>query len=228
VLHNEENRMVPVSQGRYLAEHIPGAELIIFKTRVDVDGVAVTDPIIDAASKFVTGRRAEVEIDRVLATVLLIDIVGSTELLATLGDRQWRQLLDQHDAIVREELRRFRGSEVRTTGDGFVATFDGPARAIRCAKAVSQEVGQLGIAIRAGLHAGECELRGDDIAGITVHVAARIGALAGPGEILVSSTVKDLVAGSEIDFLAAGEHSLKGVPGVWNVFSVAPSTRWSY
>jgi class 3 adenylate cyclase len=160
-------------------------------------------------------------VDRILATVLFLDIVGSTEHLVTLGDRQWRYVLDQHDSLVREELQHFRGHEVKTTGDGFVATFDGPARAIRCALGIVSNVAKLGIEVRAGLHVGECELRGDDIAGIAVHVAARIAALAGPGEIFVSSTVKDLVAGSEIDFVASREHSLKGVPGVWNIFTVA-------
>jgi class 3 adenylate cyclase len=221
VLHNEVNGYIPVSHGRYLAEHIPGAELITYKARIDRSGVAVTDPVIDAASKFVTGRPAEVEIDRVLATVLFLDIVGSTERLAALGDRQWRQFLDQHDRLVRDELARFRGHEVKTTGDGFVATFDGPARAIRCAEAIIDGVTELGIAVRAGLHVGECEVREDDIAGIAVHIAARVGALAAPDEILVSSTVKDLVAGSEVEFLESREHTLKGVPGVWNLFAVA-------
>ena len=221
VLHNEDNAYIPVAHGRYLAEHIPSAELITYKARVDVSGVAVTDPIIDAASKFVTGRRAEVEIDRVLATVLFLDIVGSTERLAALGDRQWGQVLDQHDQLVRDELTRFRGHEVKTTGDGFVATFDGPARAIRCAEAIIDGVAKFGIEVRAGLHVGECEVRGDDIAGIAVHIAARVGALAAPSEILVSSTIKELVAGSEVDFLESRAHTLKGVRGVWKLSAVA-------
>jgi class 3 adenylate cyclase len=153
---------------------------------------------------------------------LFIDIVGSTERLATLGDHRWRRVLDQHDAMVRGELRRFRGREVKTTGDGFVATFDGPARAIRCARTIGEEVRPLGISIRAGLHAGECELRGDDVAGLAVHIAARVGAMAGPEEVLVSSTVKDLVTGSEIEFEDRGEHGLKGVPGSWKLFAVRP------
>jgi class 3 adenylate cyclase/alpha-beta hydrolase superfamily lysophospholipase len=221
VLHNVDNGFIPVAQGRYLAEHIQGAELITFKTRVDVDGVAVTDPIIDATSRFVTGRRAQVETDRVLATVLFLDIVGSTERLAALGDRHWRQVLDRHDQLVRSELARFRGHEVQTTGDGFVATFDGPARAIRCSQAIIDGVTNLGIEVRAGLHIGECELRGDDVAGIAVHIAARVGALAAPGEILVSSTIKDLVAGSDVEFREPREYNLKGVPGVWKLFVVA-------
>jgi class 3 adenylate cyclase len=222
VLHNEDNGIIPVSQGRYLSEHIPGAEMITFETHGDVSGVAVTDPFVDSVARFLTGRRAEVEIDRVLATVLFIDIVGSTERLAALGDRQWRNVLNQHDALVREELRRFRGKEVKTTGDGFVATFDGPARAIRCAQAIGEEVRRLGISIRAGLHAGECELRGDDVTGLAVHIAARIGAAAGPQEVLVSSTLKDLVTGSGIEFEDRDEHALKGVPGSWKLFAVKP------
>jgi class 3 adenylate cyclase len=222
VVHDEDGRVIPVAHGRYLAEHIPGAELITFKTRGDVSAAHVLDPVIDAVARFVTGRRADVEIDRVLATVLFIDIVGSTERLATLGDRQWRRVLDQHDGIVRGELRRFRGKEVKTTGDGFVATFDGPARAIRCAQAIGEEVRPVGISIRAGLHAGECELRENDVSGLAVHIAARVGAMAGPEEVLVSSTVKDLVTGSEIEFEDRGEHGLKGVPGSWKLFAVRP------
>lgn len=221
VLHNEDNAIIPVAQGRYLAEHIRDAELITFETHGDVAGLG-TDPFIDAMATFLTGQRAEVEVDRVLTTVLFIDIVESTERLTALGDAQWRGLLDQHDALVREELRRFRGKEVKTTGDGFMATFDGPARAIRCALAIEQAVSPLGISVRAGLHTGECELRGEDVAGLTVHVAARIGSAACPGQVLVSSTIRDLVAGSGIEFEDAGSHSLKGVPGSWNLFGAKP------
>jgi class 3 adenylate cyclase len=220
VVHNEEGRIIPVAHGRYLAEHIPGAELVTFKARGDFSEADVTDAIVDAAARFVTGRHAEVEIDRVLATVLFIDIVGSTERLAALGDHQWRRVLDQHDAMVRGELRRFRGKEVKTTGDGFVAAFDGPARAIRCAQAVGEEVRPLGISIRAGLHAGECELRGGDVAGMAVHIAARIAAAAGPQEVLVSSTIKDLVIGLGLEFDDRGEYGLKGVPGSWKLSAV--------
>jgi class 3 adenylate cyclase len=166
----------------------------------------------------------------VLATVLFTDIVDSTKRAAAMGDRQWRDLLDSHNAVVRKELARFRGVEVKTIGDGFMATFDGPARAVRCARAVGDAVRKLGIEIRAGLHTGECELMGDDIGGIAVHIAARVSAKAGPGEVLVSSTVKDLVAGSGIQFEARGVYALKGVPGEWHLFaaergSAAPLTN---
>ena len=167
-----------------------------------------------------TGERPEVEIERILTTVLFTDIVGSTEQAASLGDRRWRALLDAHDQAVRDQLRRFRGTEINTTGDGFVACFDGPARAIRCTEAIVAAVGTLGIELRAGLHTGECEVRGDDLAGLSVHIAARVGALAAPGEILVSATVKDLVVGSGIQFTPRGEHELRGAPGNWKLYAV--------
>jgi class 3 adenylate cyclase len=152
--------------------------------------------------------------------VLFTDIVGSTERVATLGDRRWRSLLDAHDRVVREQLRRFRGREINTTGDGFVASFDGPARAIRCAQAIIEVAGELGVELRAGLHTGECEVRGDDLGGLAVHIAARVGSLAAPGEVLASGTVKDLVVGSGIEFAERGENALKGVPGSWKLFAV--------
>ncbi len=156
-----------------------------------------------------------------LATVLFTDIVGSTERAVKLGDREWRDLLDSHHLLVRRELERWRGLEVDTAGDGFLATFDGPARAIRCACAIRDAVRGLGLEIRAGLHTGECEVHGETVAGIAVHIGARVAALAGPGEVLVSSTVRDLVAGSGIEFDERGEHELKGVPGRWRLYSVA-------
>lgn len=152
--------------------------------------------------------------------MLFTDIVASTETAASMGDQRWRSVLDSHDRLVREQLRHFRGREIKTTGDGFLASFDGPARAIRCARAIVEVVEALGIKIRAGLHTGECEVRGDDLGGLAVHIAARVGASAGPGEVLVSGTVKDLVAGSDIAFSERGEHQLKGVPGTWKVFAV--------
>src|SRR5262249_59086884 len=166
------------------------------------------------------GGRPVREVERVLTTVLFTDIVGSTKRAAILGDRAWRALLDTHHEIVRRELERHRGREVKTMGDGFLATFDGPARAIRCASAIRDGVGSLGIEIRAGLHTGECELMDDGVGGIAVHIGARVAAKAAPGEVLVSSTVKDLVAGSGLRFVDRGAHTLHGVPGEWRLFAV--------
>ncbi len=176
--------------------------------------------IADLIGDFLTGSKAQVVADRVLATVLFTDIAGSTQKAAKLGDRRWRDLLDAHHAAVRRNILRFRGREIKTLGDGFLVTFDGPARAVRCACAIADEVRSLGIEIRAGLHTGECEEIGDDIGGIAVHIGARVAALAGPSQVLVSSTVKDLVAGSGLRFVDGGDHSLKGVPGVWRIFAV--------
>ena len=170
--------------------------------------------------KFLTGVRPSRESDRVLATILFTDIVGATERAAALGDRQWHDLLDSHNALVRRELGRFRGCEIATVGDGFLATFDGPARAVRCPCAISEEVRVLGIEIRAGLHTGECEVMDENVGGIAVHTAARVAALAGPSEVLVSSTVKDLVAGSRLNFRECGATTLKGIPGEWRLFAV--------
>jgi len=178
-------------------------------------------PSFREIAEFLTGHRAEVPDDRVLATVLFTDIVDSTRRAAEMGDRDWRALLDAHDAIVRVQLTRFRGREVNTSGDGFLAMFDGPQQAIRCAMAIRDAVQALGIQLRAGLHTGECELRGDDIGGIGVHIGARVSALGGPNDVLVSSTLRDLVIGSELEFEDRGAHELKGVPGEWRVFAVA-------
>jgi class 3 adenylate cyclase len=204
-----------VSQSRDVAEHIIGAKYL----EVPADDYPLA--ALDTVEEFVTGRLPEVAVDRVLATVLFTDIVDSTALAATLGDRAWRHRLDQHDAMVRRHLARFRGREIKTMGDGFLATFDGPARAIRCAYAIRDEAGQLGIAVRAGLHTGEIELRDDDIGGVAVNIGSRVAALAGPAEVVVSRTVTDLVAGSGIGFEDRGEHELKGVPGIWRLFAVA-------
>ena len=220
VLHSISNPLVPVEQARYLADHISGAQLLELPMRGLVLGDAAQRPVFDEIIAFLTGERPEVEADRVLTTVLFTDIVGSTDRAATLGDRRWRTMLDAHDRTVRDQLRRFRGREINTTGDGFVASFDGPARAIRCAQAITDNVRKLGVDVRAGLHTGECELRGDDLGGLAVHIAARIAALAGPGEVLVSNTVKDLVSGSGIGFEHRGAHTLKGVPDQWNLYSV--------
>jgi class 3 adenylate cyclase/pimeloyl-ACP methyl ester carboxylesterase len=215
VLHSRDNPLVPVALGRYLAENIKGAAFIELPTAA-IAGLDLSAEL----SEFLTGQVLEVEIDRVLTTVLFTDIVGSTERAAELGDNRWRSVLDTHDRAARRELQRFGGREINTTGDGFVANFDGPARAIRCAKAIREAVHGLGLDIRSGIHTGECEVRGADLAGLAVHIAARVAAIAEPGEVLVSGMVKDLVIGSGIDFDDRGEHELKGVPGSWKLFVV--------
>jgi class 3 adenylate cyclase/pimeloyl-ACP methyl ester carboxylesterase len=203
---------------QFVAERIPSARAVEFP---GIGYFASAPPeVFDEIERFLSGRLVERERDRVLLTLLFTDIVGSTELAARLGDRDWRALRERHDAAVRRELEHFRGHEVNTTGDGFLATFDGPARAIRCACAIRDAMSGLGLEVRSGLHTGECELVGGDVAGIAVHTAARVAALAGPGEVFVSSTVKDLVAGSGTEFEQRGEHELKGVPGEWRLFVV--------
>ena len=179
-----------------------------------------SDADLDEIEEFLTGSRHGPDSDRVLATVLFTDIVGSTERATKLGDRAWRDLLDAHDGVVRRQLERFRGREVNTAGDGFLATFDGPGRAILCACAIRDAVRALGIEVRAGLHTGEIELRGGDVAGVAVHIGARVAAMAGPGEVLVSGAVPPLVAGSGIAFEDRGERELKGVPGTWRLYAV--------
>lgn len=218
VLHRREDS-VPVEYGRYLAEHIPGARFIELEGVDHFPSVGDVESITDEVEEFLTGMRREHEPDRVLATVLFTDIVGSTQRAAELGDRAWSELLQRHDAIAQTAIGRCRGREVKQTGDGFLASFDGPARAVRCALEIAAEVGELGIEIRSGVHTGECELRYEDLAGIAVHVGARIAAMAGPGEVLVSSTVKDLVVGSGIAFQDRGLHALRGVPGEWRLFA---------
>jgi class 3 adenylate cyclase len=177
--------------------------------------------MLDEVEEFLTGRRRPQAADRVLATVLFTDICGSTARAAELGDREWRELLDRHNTAVRAELERWRGNEVKTTGDGFLATFDGPARAVRCADAIRAAVSRLGLEVRAGVHTGECELLNGDVGGIAVHVGARVTDLAGPGEVVVSSTVKELVVGSGLEFANRGNHDLRGVPGEWHLFSLS-------
>lgn len=220
VLQVTESPFIIPAHGQYLADHIPGATL------VPMSGGDMTPPFGPTAAseiaEFLTGNRQSFEVDRVLTSVLFTDIVASTETAASMGDQDWRGVLDSHDRLVREQLRHFRGREIKTTGDGFLASFDGPARAIRCARAIVETVEALGISVRAGLHTGECEVRGDDLGGMAVHIAARVGAIAGPGEVLVSGTVKDLVVGSDITFSERGEHMLKGVPGTWKLFAVTP------
>jgi class 3 adenylate cyclase/pimeloyl-ACP methyl ester carboxylesterase len=218
VIHCTGDTLVGVECGRFLAEHIPEARLL------ELPGTDhlffIHGQIGDAIEEFLTGSITAAESDRILATVLFTDIVGSTEKAAALGDHRWRDLLEDHHATIRHNLTRFRGREVKTTGDGVLATFDGPARGVRCACAIAEEIRPLGIEIRAGLHTGECEVMGDDFSGIAVHIGARVAALAGPGEVFVSSTVKDLVAGSGLQFADRGSRSLKGVPGEWRIFAV--------
>jgi class 3 adenylate cyclase len=220
ILHRAGDRSLPIEGSRYLAKHIRGAKLVELSGDDHLPFVGDQDSILDEIEQFLTGVRRGPAADRVLATILFTDIVGSTEHAAVLGDRDWRDLLDRHHVLVRRELERWRGREVDTAGDGFLATFDGPARAIRCAFAVRDAVRELGLDIRAGMHTGECEVLGATIAGIAVHIGARVSALAAAGEVLVSSTVKDLVAGSGIEFEERGDHELKGVPGTWRIYAV--------
>jgi class 3 adenylate cyclase len=221
IVHRTSHAVIPVESARYLAEHIRGARLVELP---GADALPYTpsggDDILDEIQEFLTGVRKGPPSDRVLATVLFTDIVDSTKRASELGDNAWRELLDRHDAMVRRQLDRFRGIAVKTTGDGFLATFDGPARAIQCALAVRANLDPLGLDVRAGLHTGEVERRGQDIGGIAVHIGARVAALARPGEVLASSTVKDLVVGSGIEFEARGSHTLKGVPDEWRLFAV--------
>ena len=212
---------IGAGQGRYLAEHLPNARLVELPGATDLLFAGDTDTLVGYIEEFVTGVRPPPPSNRVLATVLYTDIVDSTMQAGRLGDRRWRQLLDRHDEVVRGALGAGQGREVNTTGDGFIATFDGPARAIRCAEAIRRDVHALGIEVRAGLHAGEVERRGEDIGGIAVHIGARVGSLAGAGEILVSRTVKDLVAGSGIRFEDRGTHVLKGIEDDWQIYAVA-------
>lgn len=223
ILHRDRSPFVPVGHGRYLAEHIAGSRYVELPGVDALHWVGDTGPILDEIEEFVTGARTGVEAERVLTTVLFTDIVGSTRRAAELGDLRWRDLLDNHDSAVRNQLRRFSGREVNTAGDGFVATFTSPSVAIDCAQAIVDAVRPLGIEVRAGVHAGEVELRGADIAGMAVHIGARVGALAGPGEVLVSSTVREIVTGSGRSFTERGEHDLKGVPGRWRVYAVSSS-----
>ncbi len=221
VLHRTGDPTINVEGGRFLAANIPGARYVELPGEDHLFWIGDNaDEILDLTVEFVTGSKTPVAVDTVLATVLFTDIVGSTDKAAALGDRRWRELLDQHHATVRRSLTHFRGREIKTTGDGFFAAFDGPARAVRCASALAGELRPLGIEIRSGLHTGECELIGDDFGGIAVHIGARVASLAAPGEVLVSSTVKDLVAGSGLKFQDRGNQTLKGVPGDWRLFAV--------
>ncbi len=220
VLHRVGDRPINIEEGRYLAEHIPDAKFVELGGDDHLWWVGDSEAIVDEIQEFLTGERPTIELDRVLATVLFTDIVDSTKRATEMGDRRWRDLLDTHNALTHKEISRFRGRAVRSTGDGILATFDGPARAISCAFAISSEVRRLGIEIRAGLHTGEIDLIKEDVGGIAVHIAARVLEKANANEVWVSRTVKDLVAGSEFEFSERGVYSLKGMPGEWRLFRV--------
>jgi class 3 adenylate cyclase len=211
---------IPSAHSRYIAERIAGARYVEVPGIDNLMWAGDQEAVAAEIQAFITGVRPAPEPDRVLATVLFTDIVDSTKLASELGDRRWREVLGRHDAAVRSELERFRGRQIKNTGDGVLATFDGPARAIRCAAAIGMAVRPLDLEIRAGLHTGEIELSGEDVQGIAVHIGARVAAMARSGEVLVSSTVKDLVAGSGLDFEDRGAHAIKGVPGEWRLYAV--------
>jgi class 3 adenylate cyclase len=221
VLHHADDQLNRAEWGKYVADHISGAKYVELPGRNMYHFVEPWRESFQEVAEFLTGQKPNVADDRVLATVLFTDIVDSTRRAAQMGDRDWHALLDAHDAVVRSQLVRFRGREVNTSGDSFLAMFDGPQRAIRCAMAIRDAVQALGIQVRAGLHTGECEVRGDDSGGIGVHIGARVSALAGPNDVLVSSTLRDLVIGSGLEFEDRGAHELKGVPGEWRLSAVA-------
>ena len=223
VLHRSGDPIVSSGQARYVADHIEGARLVELPGADHLPFVGDADAIVDEVETFVTGARPAPRVDRVLATVLFTDIVGSTERQASLGDRGWKALVERHHSLVREKLERFRGREQDTAGDGFFVRFDGPAQAIRCAQEIVRAVEPLGIELRSGVHTGECELVEGKCSGLSVSIGARVMAHAGPSEVLVSQTVKDLVAGSALPFEDAGEHELKGVPDRWRLYRVATS-----
>jgi class 3 adenylate cyclase len=219
-MHRTDDANEDIRAGRDLGDRIPGARFLELPGVDNWVWSEDQETVLVEIEQFVTGRRPAGEIDRVLATVLFTDIVGSTQQVAALGDRRWGELLSLHQERVRAELERFRGREIATAGDGFLATFEGPARAVRCGQAIAQAVRDLGIEIRAGVHTGEIELDGGDVRGIAVHIGARVGALAGASEVWASSTVRDLTAGSGLTFEDAGEHELKGIPDRWRLYRV--------
>jgi class 3 adenylate cyclase len=220
VLHRQHDRLVNVRNGRWLAEHLPNARLVELPGDDHIMWYENVERTLGEIQEFLTGARSAPEPERMLATVLFTDIVDSTRMAVELGDQRWRQVLEGHQRAVRDALPSFHGREVKSIGDGFLATFDGPGRAIHCAVSILGSSDSLGISVRAGLHTGECEVMGEDIGGIAVHTAARVSALAEPGELLVSRTVKDLVAGSGIQFSDRGSHTLKGVPDTWQLYAV--------
>ncbi len=220
IIHASNDRTIPVECGRFLAEHIPAAKLIELDTADHLPYVGCPGQIVDRVEKFLTGSRTSTVTDRVVKTIMFTDIVDSTAQASRLGDERWMDILASHHSAVRAELSYFGGQEIKTTGDGFHAAFDGPARAVQCGCAVRDAVEALGVPIRVGLHTGECALVGSEVEGVSVHIAARVAALAHPGEVLVSRTVKDLVAGSGLSFSDRGEHALKGIPDTWQLFAV--------
>jgi class 3 adenylate cyclase len=220
LLHSVNDQTLPIGGSRYMAERIPGAKLVELSGADHIPWLTDAEAVVEEVEEFLTGARHGPETDRVLATVLFTDIVGSSERAARLGDRRWKDLLESHHAVIRRELGLFRGREIDTAGDGFLAAFDGPARAVRCACAITDGVRSLGLEVRAGLHTGECETMGEKLGGIAVHIGSRVAALAQAGEVWVSSTVKDLVAGSGLSFQDRGICPLKGIPGAWNLFKV--------
>ncbi len=221
IIHRRGDRLVDVANGRYLAAHVEGARYVELPGDDHIYFAGNPDGILDEIEEFVTGTRGRNDHESVLATVMFTDIVSSTAHAARLGDRRWHELLDDHDRVVHDQIADYRGRKIRSTGDGVFATFDGPARAIRCALSVIDAARRLDLDLRAGLHTGECELAGDDLAGVTVHIGARIADLAEPSQVLVSGTVRDLVVGSNIEFRYRGEEALQGVPGEWRLFTVA-------
>jgi class 3 adenylate cyclase/pimeloyl-ACP methyl ester carboxylesterase len=221
ILHRRDCEFISVEHGRYLADHIAGSRYVELPGADSLHWIGETAPMLDEIEEFITGMRGGFNAERVLTTIVFTDIVGSTERASQLGDDRWHALLDNHDNVVRHELERFRGREVNTVGDGFVAMFTSPSVAIDCAAAIVDAVRPLGIEVRVGIHAGEVEVRGADIAGMAVHIGARVAALAGPSEVLVSSTVREIVTGSRRQFDERGEHELKGVPGRWRVHALA-------
>jgi class 3 adenylate cyclase len=221
VLHRSDNELIGIDHGRYLAANIAGAKLVELSGRDHLPYVGDTDAPLGEIEEFITGTRSAADSERVLATILFTDIVDSTTRAVRSGDRGWRELLDGHDRMALRQVRRFGGRQVKSTGDGILATFDGPARAIQCGLAIRDGARQLGVEIRVGIHTGEVEQRGDDVAGIGVHIAARVEANAQAGQVWVSRTVTDLVTGSGVAFEDRGEHELKGVPGAWQLFMVA-------
>jgi class 3 adenylate cyclase len=227
VLHREGDLVIQVGAGRYLAEHIPNAKFVVLPGDDHVFFVGDSDALVDEIEEFLTGARSGAEGDVLTMTVLFTDIVASTEQQARVGPREWSRLTDRHDAMVRAALSRHRGHEVKTTGDGFLATFDATGRALRCAADILSGAKDIGMELRAGVHTGEVEVRGDDVAGLTVTIAKRVCDLAGPGEVLVSHSVEGAVAGSGIEFEDRGDHTLKGVPGTWRLYAVSAGSYWA-